>query len=237
MTVNPVVIHPEVSCFDAFHILLEKGFDRLPVVGQDGSLVGIVTKKDLLGGLRGMPTSPGSFEKDSIQHEMAVDHVMNGHVITVHEDCPLETAARIMMDNKIGGLPVIRGSRVVGMITRTDILGAMAEALGWGSKGLRITIRLREDNGELGAIADGILQLGGRLVSLSTFWGSNRCCPRLTLKVHGIYVDEMRMMLENFIGVEVMEIVESSSDYRPDGIPPATAIGVPPMLNPNVRDV
>ena len=56
---------------------------------------------------------------------------MTRRVIAVGDDCPLEEAARIMVDHKIGSLPVKRGEQLVGIITETDVFKIMVEALGF----------------------------------------------------------------------------------------------------------
>src|SRR5512141_3143810 len=69
---------------------------------------------------------------------------MTKRVITVGEDCPLEEAARIMVDHKIGSLPILRERQVVGIITETDIFRVMAEAVGGREKGVRVAMRIAE---------------------------------------------------------------------------------------------
>jgi acetoin utilization protein AcuB len=185
--------------------MLEKEIDKLPVLAEEGELAGIVTKKDLLYVLPSSAALLSLSEVDSLFGTIAVARVMTRRVIHVSEDCPLEEAARILVDNNIGSLPVMRGPRFVGMITQADIFRAMMEALGGQTKGLRITIRLHEDRGELGAITDGILNLGGKLISLSTFWGPDPFHQTVTLKVQGIDPQELMSLLEREIGVQVID--------------------------------
>jgi acetoin utilization protein AcuB len=130
---------------------------------------------------------------------------------------------------------VMRGHQLVGMITESDIFRAMANALGGCAEGLRITIRLLEDKGELGAVTDGIVQLGGKLLSLSTFWGGDPLKRKLTLKVQGVNREELLLMLERTIGVQVIDFYESSAQCEPHAISPATNIGVFPIQNLDVK--
>lgn len=214
MKSNPMTVSPKTTCADAFRLMQEKEMDKLPVLADEGALVGIVTQKDLLSALPSSAALLSLSEIDGLFGEMTVARVMTRRVIWVSEDCPLEKAARILVDNKIGGLPVMRGHRFVGMLTKADIFRAMMEALGGQIEGLRITIRLHEDAGELGAITDAIVHSGGRLVSLSTFWGGDSFRRTVTLKVQGIDSQELISFLERNIGVEVIDYHESGVEYQ-----------------------
>jgi acetoin utilization protein AcuB len=216
MKVNPIPVSPETTCSDAFRLMQEKEIDKLPVLAEEGHLVGIVTQKDLLYVLPSSAALLSISEIDGLFGEMTVARVMTRRVISVSEDCPLEEAARILVDNKIGGLPVMRGQRFVGMITKDDIFHAMMEALGGQAEGLRITIRLHEDTGELGAITDGIVNLGGKLVSLSTFWGRDAFHQTVTLKVQGVDLQELMSLLEKDIGVQVIDYRQSQIENQPE---------------------
>ncbi len=229
MVVNPVTISPKATYAEALRLLRLKKLHALPVVDTEGQLVGLITEKDLRDVLpvAVVPVYMTSY----LLSAKAVEEAMTRRVITVPEDCPLEEAARMLIDNKIGSLPVMRGGQLVGIITESDIFRAMMDALGGRSEGIRITIRLLEDKGELGAITDGIIQLGGKLVRLSTYWGDNPLKRKITLKVQGVNREELLTMLERTIGVQVIDFCESSVESEPHAISPATNIGVFPIQN------
>lgn len=229
MTINPITISPKTKYAEAFRLLRVKKLHALPVVDKGGHLVGIIKEKDLLDLLpvAVLPVYITSYLSSAI----AIEEAMTRRVTTVPEDYPLEEAARILIDHKIGSLPVMREHQLVGIITASDIFRAMTNALGGWAEGLRITIRLLEDKGELGAVTDGIVQLGGKLVSLSTFWGDDPLKRKLTLKVQGVNRDELLLMLEKTIGVQVIDFCESSAESEPHAISPATNIGVFPIQN------
>jgi hypothetical protein len=121
------------------------------------------------------------------------------------------------------------------MITESDIFRAMTDALGGRSEGLRITLRLLEDKGELGAITDGIIQLGGKLLSLSTYWGDNPFKRIITLKVQGVDREELLMMLESTIGVQVIDCCESSVESQPVAASPEANTEMFPIQNLDVK--
>ena len=216
MRANPIAVAPNITCSDAFRLMQEKDIFTLPVVTEEGDLAGIVTKKDLLYALPSSAALLSVSEIDSLFGKMKVTRVMTRHVIVVSEDYPLEEAARILIDNKIGSLPVMRDHRLVGIITEADIFRAMMERLGGRAEGLRITIRLHEDTGELGAITDGIVQLGGALINLSIFWSDDPFHQTVTLKVQGIDSHKLMSLLENSIGVQVIDHRQSGTEYLPE---------------------
>jgi acetoin utilization protein AcuB len=104
--------------------MLTRKVRHLPVVDQLGSLVGVVTDRDL----RHYLFSPGVFERigqissDELLKAVPVKQIMSSPAISVRADDHLETAARLMVERKIGSLPVVEGERVVGIITETDLL-------------------------------------------------------------------------------------------------------------------
>jgi acetoin utilization protein AcuB len=210
-------------------LLRVKKVHALPVTDSEGQLVGIVTEKDLL------DISPiavlGVHTISDLLSAIAVEEAMTRRVITVQEDYPLEDAARILIDHKIRSLPVMRGDQLVGMVTWIDILRTMMDAFGERAEGLRITIRLLEDKGELGAITDGIIQLGGKLLSLATYWGDNPFKRIITLKVQGVDREELLMMLEWTIGVQVIDCCESSAESQSGAASTATNTEVFPTQN------
>lgn len=233
MIIDPITISPKTTYAAASRLLRVKKLHALPVTDKEGQLVGIITEKDLL------DISPvavfGVHTISDLLSAIRVEEAMTRRVVTVQEDYPLEDAARIMIDHKIGSLPVMRGDQLVGMVTESDIFQTMTDALGGRAEGLRITLRLLEDKGELGAITDGIVQLGGKLTSLSTYWGDNPLKRIITLKVQGVDREELLMMLEWTIGVQVIDCCESRTESQPSSTSLATNAEVFPIQNPNAK--
>ena len=214
MTANPIVVHPETSFEEALQLLREKKIRRLPVVDKQGALVGIVVEKDLLYASPSPATSLSVFEVHYLLSKLAVKDVMTKRVITVAEDCPLEEAARIMIDHKIGSLPVVRGKQVVGIITETDVFKIMAEALGGRAKGIRIVMRVPEVKGELAKVTSKIAELGGNVVSLAVFLSSDAQHREVTVKVQEAKREDLVAALEK-TGVQIVDVREITAEYQP----------------------
>jgi acetoin utilization protein AcuB len=202
MARNPITISPETSFPDAFRTIREKGIRYLPVVGKKGDLVGIVTQTDLLQASPSSATSLTVYELNYLLAHLQVDEVMSSP-ITVPEDAPLEEAARIMVENRIGCLPVMRDGELVGIITETDIFKAFVETLGAGDAVLRITVRVPNVPGELARMAAVIAELGGNLCSVASFRGEDPEHVYITFRLEGVDEDVLLPALEE-MGEEVV---------------------------------
>ena len=134
MTKNPIFVHPDLSVNEARALMDKEKVGRLPVLDKSNKLVGIVTKKDLLKAGPSAATSLDMYEISYLLSKLKVKEIMEKKVITVDENELVEEAARIMADNDISCLPVIRtlgdGSLLVGIITGTDLLHVFMNAFG-----------------------------------------------------------------------------------------------------------
>ncbi len=166
MTPNPVTITPETSLTDAMRVMREKKVRRLPVLDARGSLIGIVSDSDLLYASPSPVTSLSVWEIHGLLNRLTMDKVMTREVITVAEDTPLEEAARIMADKRIGGLPVMKGDKLVGIITETDIFKAFLGQLGARRPGIRISVAIPDAKGTVANISQAIFAIGGNIVGL-----------------------------------------------------------------------
>jgi len=120
MTPDPVTIDPQTTLPEAHHLMKECGIRRLPVVA-DGQLVGIVTLGDLREASPSSACALSIYELNYALARLTVKHIMTRDPITIAPDFSVEAAARLMLEHKIGGLPVMDNERVVGIITESDI--------------------------------------------------------------------------------------------------------------------
>jgi acetoin utilization protein AcuB len=193
MTLNPVTITPETSVTDALRLMSEKKIRRLPVVDGQGNLVGIVSDRDLLLASPSPATSLAIWEIHELLAKLTVEKMMTREVITVPEDTPLEEAARIMADSRIGGLPVMRDRVLVGIISESDLFKTLLQLLGGRRPGVRITVSTSGAKGTLAAITGAIFAAGGDIVGLgfSEVQGSAEGTWVNTLKVQGVAKDKL----------------------------------------------
>jgi acetoin utilization protein AcuB len=122
---RPVVtITPDTPFDKAIKVMRTHKFRRLPVVNDEGHLVGLVSERDLLQASPSQATALNVWELSYLLPKLKVSRIMSHPVISVPPDAPIVDAARIMIEQKIGGLPVVEGQKVVGVITETDIFKA-----------------------------------------------------------------------------------------------------------------
>jgi len=186
MTRNPIFIRPDMTVTDAQALMKREKIHHLPVLDKDEKVVGIVTEKDLLYASPSVATTLSVYEMTSLLAKLKVDRVMSKDVVTVTEDIPLEEAARIMADRRIGGLPILRGRALVGMITESDLFRIFIELFGARQKGLRVSVTMTNVKGELARIAGAVAQAGGNIIALGTFLGEDPSTGRCTIKVDGL---------------------------------------------------
>ena len=195
MTPNPVTITPDTSFPDAFRILQEKKIRHLPVV-EEGKLIGIVTRTDLLHASPSAATSLSVFEINYLLANLHIKEVMVSPPITVPEDDPLEEAARVMVNKKIGCLPVMRNGDMVGMLTETDLFETFVEILGGEKASLRVTVQVCDVRGELARMAGIIAGLGGNICSVASFRGEDSEHRYITFRLEGVDEDVLVPKLE-----------------------------------------
>jgi acetoin utilization protein AcuB len=143
MTRDPVTILATATLGEVATLMARRKVRRLPVVAAaDGPLLGIISKGDVLAGAPANlnPFSPAADGDPRLA--VSLRPIMTLAPVTVAADVPLEVAAQLMIDRKIGGLPVTTGSRLVGILTESDLFRAFAAALGGSGAGLRITFEL-----------------------------------------------------------------------------------------------
>ncbi len=193
-----ITVTPDVSIHDAMETMKEKKIRRMPVV-ENGNLVGIVSNKDLLNASPSQATTLSVWELNYLLSKITIKDVMAKDVIAVSEDTPIEEAARIMADNKIGGLPVIDGQRVVGIITETDLFKIFLELMGAREMGVRVTALVPEKRGELALVTDAIAKAGGNIIALGTFAGEAETNRLLSMKVGGLSEEKVKELISPLI--------------------------------------
>jgi CBS domain-containing protein len=138
MTRQVITIAADAPIVDAANIMLDKHISGLPVVDETGTLVGIVSQGDFIrraeigtqrkrGRWLKFLVGPGRAASDFVQERgRKVAEIMTEDPCTVTEDTPLEDIVELMESNNVKRLPVMRGDQLVGIVTRTNLLQAVA---------------------------------------------------------------------------------------------------------------
>lgn len=205
MTKRPITVTEDTSLPEALELMRQNRIRRLPVLDKHGNLVGIVTELDLLKASPSPATTLRIYEIPYLLSKIKMRDIMTRNVITVTEDTPIEEAARIMADNKIGGLPVMRDGRLVGIITETDIFKILLELFGARQKGIRLTLLVPEQKGILAKVTGKIAEIGGNIVSLGTALGEDPTTSMLILRVSEVSEEELVGAMKSLEGVQVLD--------------------------------
>ena len=208
MSRNPITIKGDTPVPEAQALMKREKIHHLPVVDRDGRLVGIVAEKDLLYASPSPATTLSVYEIASLLAKLPVAEVMSKKPVTVAEDVPLEEAARIMADRNIGGLPVMRGTTLVGIITESDLFRVFIELFGARVKGIRLTMVVANRRGELCKVSEAISKAGGNIIALGTFLADDPTQGRITVKVEGLAKEKVLEALQP-LAVRVEDVRES----------------------------
>lgn len=206
MSSPATTVTPNTPYQEALRLMRERKFRRLPVVDADQKLVGIVSERDLLHASPSPATSLSVWEMNYLLSKLKVEQLMASKVVVVSPDTPLEEAARLMVEHRVGGLPVVDPQhRVVGVITETDIFKAFVEMLGTGQPGVRVTLQVYGGVGTLSKLTTAIAQMGGNIVSVGTFDVDLAGTASLLIKVVGVRQEQLVEALEA-LGDHVVDV-------------------------------
>jgi acetoin utilization protein AcuB len=208
MTKNPVYVHPELSMTEARSIMEREKIGHLPVLDKNNSLVGLVTKADMIKAGPSAATSLDVYEISYLLSKMKIAEIMVKQVFTVDENEVVEEAARIMADKNIGCLPVMRGSLLVGIITDTDLFHVFVNAFGARHRGVRIILNMGEHPGQLAKLSGAIAEKGGNIVAFVTSEGDDLSHRRGTLKIEGLGRDEVEAIVRQVPETDLEDIRE-----------------------------
>ena len=157
MSKTPVTVKPATSIMKAAKLMKENGFRRLPVIDDDGRLVGIVSDRDIKEASPSKATTLDMHELYYLLSEIKAGDIMTKTVITVGPDDTVEKAAVLMLRHNVGGMPVVDAKGlVVGVITDSDIFKVLVSITGVLSGGIQLAFELPNVAGSLKTILDDI---------------------------------------------------------------------------------
>lgn len=210
MTPQPlVVVTPDTPVIDAQRLMQDHDIRHVPVVTERQNIVGLLTRETMLQAIPWSAAPLSALETQYILSKVTVEKVMIRDVITVTEDVAVEEAARIMVDHKIGCLPVLRGGALVGMITDIDLLSTTMEMLGARQPGLRLSVTVPNRVGEMARLSAAIAAVGGNLNAFGT-WQGEQSSKRLgvVLKVTRASKEQLVAAVKKLSEVELLDVRE-----------------------------
>jgi len=155
MSTNLVTIGQQASIQEALAVMKQESIRHLPVVDSEMGLLGWVSDADLRGVLIA-----------SMLEELTLEDVMIRKPYAVHPEMPLEEAARLLLDKRVGGLPIVENGVLVGIITVVDILSAFITFLGLFTESSRLDIKVSGSGNPLPEITRIVKNRGGEIISI-----------------------------------------------------------------------
>lgn len=155
MTTELVTINKEASIQEALALMKQHSIRHLPVVDVEKVLLGWVTDADLRGVLIA-----------SMLEELTLEDVMVRKPYVVRPDMPLDEAAHLILEKRIGGLPVVERGKLIGIITVVDILSAFISMMGMFTQSSRLDVRISEPLVSLQALTQLLQDHGGKIISI-----------------------------------------------------------------------
>ncbi len=207
MTIDPVVVSAGASVFEAMRLMLERRVSGLPVTDAHGKLVGIVSEGDFLrrgelGTEKRRPrwiellSSPGKLADEYTgAHALGIGEIMTKDLHTVTPGMALADAVQMMEKYRIKRLPVIKGDRLVGIVSRADLMRAFLTRASQAANAPTSDTALRE---RIAADIDRQAWGPSALVHVSVDGGM--------ATMNGVLVDDrvrdaLRVLVENIVGV------------------------------------
>lgn len=189
---HPVItIQPQATLEDANKLMEKENISRLPVLDKKGNLIGIISEKQIHRYMPSEATTLDMWEIKGVLNRILVEKVMTRDVITVTPDTPIEEAARIMAEKEISGIPVVSEGKVVGIIAETDLFKTFLEVLGARQPGIRVTVTMTDQPGQIVKLSQAIFNAGGNIISLGTFYGESGGNAEITIKIEGASKDAL----------------------------------------------
>ncbi len=207
MQKDPVTMAPSTSLFEAQERMRGRNIHQIPVVSEDGRLVGILSDRDIRGAVLPVGFIPGftAEEAEKFLKGTPVEKVMTRKVITATLTDTLEDAIELLHTFKINALPVVDGEgKVVGIITRTDVLQAFNEALGVGEVSSRLEVIIPDVPGTLARLMTVISSFQVNITSVLTTGHVEEGKRASFLRIATLNVGPIRKAIED-AGFEILD--------------------------------
>lgn len=161
-----VTVPPDTSLVQARDLISEKLIDHLLVVDKDEKLVGIVSDRDLKQAWASPATTLSAHELNYLLKQLNVDTIMVKKIMTVTPGTTIERAGRIMQENRISALPVMENEKLVGIITTTDVMGVLLDAIGIDGESARFVVLVEDRVGMIAEVSRILKEEGINIRSL-----------------------------------------------------------------------
>jgi acetoin utilization protein AcuB len=207
MQKHPVTMSPATSLFEARERMRENNVRQIPVTSEDGRLVGILSDRDIRGAVLPVGMIPGftAEEAEKFLKATPAEKVMTRKVVTATLNDTLEDAIELLYSFKVNALPVLdREGKVVGVISRTDVLQAFIEVLGVGEISSRLEVVVPDRPGNLARLVSIVSSFQVNITSLLTTGHSEEGKRASFLRIATLNVGPIRRAIEE-AGFEILD--------------------------------
>lgn len=210
MTKDPMTIKKDVAISKAIEIMSKNGFHRLPVVDEEGKLIGLVTRGLVEEQSGARATSLSIYELNYLLNKTKVADIMLKDVKTITEEVFIEEASQKMIDNGISVLPVVDAeNHVRGIITEKDIFQALTELLGYKNQGTRFIFSCEDKPGYFMGLTKVFAENDVNLESIAVYRTKERGTEALVKATGEISVENMtRILIEK--GYKLTDIAQTT---------------------------
>lgn len=169
MTTDVVSVGPDTSLLKVGKLMKDHHIRRIPVVDDQGQVIGIISDRDVRDASPSKATTLDMYEMHYLLAELKAKNIMTAKPITVKPTDTVEQAALIMLDNKVGGLPVVDDAgKLVGIISDHDVFKAMVDITGARLGGLQFAVELPDQPGTARPLFDLLRAHNARILSVLT---------------------------------------------------------------------
>ena len=169
MTTDVVSVGPDTSLLKVGKLMKDHHIRRIPVVDEQGQVIGIISDRDVRDASPSKATTLDMYEMHYLLAELKAKNIMTAKPITVKPTDTVEQAALIMLDNKVGGLPVVdEAGKLVGIISDHDVFKAMVDITGARLGGLQFAVELPDQPGTARPLFDLLRTHNARILSVLT---------------------------------------------------------------------
>ena len=169
MTKEVLTITPETSMMKASRLMKDKKIRRLPVVDEDMRVVGIISDSDIKDASPSKATTLDMHELYYLLSELKIKDIMTKSPVCAEPDDSVEAVALVMIERKLGGMPVVdKNRKIVGIITESDIFRVLVSITGATIGGMQLAFELPTELGTLRPVLDALRERGCSIVSVLT---------------------------------------------------------------------
>lgn len=199
MTQDVLTVTPDMQVIKASNLMKKHGIRRLPVVDGSGVLIGIVSDRNIKEAMPSKATTLDMHELSYLLSQLKLQDVMTRKPITVRDDDLIETAAIIMEERKIGGLPVVnKDGELCGILTESDVFKCMLRFTGAHIGGLLLAFEKSDKPGTLRPIMEVLYRHGASIISVLTTHENENGLRRLYIRVRPMPQDREAALIEEF---------------------------------------